>query len=370
MTSLWLVRYAEIFLKSDPVRRQWENVLLENILKIAPGARGRTERGRIWLEGDVDPDRLKKVFGIVSFSRVEICALANLEQEIVPFARSHGLAPGKSFAVRVKRVGKHSFSSQDKARDLGSVLWDVSSGLRVDLDNPDIEIFVEIREGTCYLYDRVVRGAGGLPLGVEGTLVSLISGGIDSPVATFLMMKRGCRIIPVYVAIDEYVDSSGLERAQAAIDVLRQYQPDLALRVIHDDYLVRAKALLRKKHLDKLTCIFCKRRMYRIAGAVAGETGAKGFVTGESLGQVASQTLDNLLVLDDATELPVYRPLIGFDKEETIHIAREIGTFSASPVKATGCRAAPKPAATRADIAFIRQLEEQLGDEAARLPVT
>ncbi|MEN6609740.1 MAG: tRNA uracil 4-sulfurtransferase ThiI [Methanoregulaceae archaeon] len=368
MASRWIIRYSEIFLKSDPVRRKWENTLLDNILAVQPGCTGWTERGRLWIEGDVDPDRLRKVFGIVSFSRVEIHPLADLPEAILVYAGEHGIATAKSFAIRVKRVGKHDFNSQDKARDLGSIVWEAFPHLRVDLEDPDKELFVQIRDETCYLYDAVEKGAGGIPLGVEGTLVALVSGGIDSPVAAYMMMKRGCRIIPLYVRLRSYLDESNRERAKIVVETLREYQPDIELVVVEDDYLKSAKTLLAKKHLDKLTCIFCKRRMYRIAEAVAAKNDAKGIVTGESLGQVASQTLDNLLVLTEAATIPLYRPLIGFDKEETMKIAREIGTFKPSTVHAGGCKAVPKPPATRAKLLQIRNLEEELGPEIHRLP--
>jgi thiamine biosynthesis protein ThiI len=366
-SSLWLIRYSEIFLKSDPVRRQWENVLLANIIRVHPGCRGRTERGRIWIEGEADPERLGKVFGIVSFSKVWRCPLNRLSDAIIPFARARGISEAKSFAIRMKRVGRHPFTSQDKARELGGIICAAFPHLTVDLDAPDKEIFVEIRDDSCFLYDRVEKGAGGIPLGVEGTLVALISGGIDSPVAAYMMMKRGCRIIPVYVALESYLDESGLARIKTVIETLRQYQPDIGLRVVRDDFLIKAKALLGKRRLDKLTCIVCKRRMYRIAEAVARKAGAKGIVTGESLGQVASQTLDNIFVLDDAATLPVYRPLIGFDKEDTIRVARRIGTFAQSTVHTGGCMAAPKPAATKADLALIKKIEEELCTAASGL---
>lgn len=350
------------------MRRQWENTLLDNIRAVFPECTGRTERGRLWIEGDIDPDHLKKVFGIVSFSQVEIHPLADLTRVIIPFAREHGISGAKSFALRVKRVGKHDFTSQDMARDLGSCVIEAFPHLRVNLSAPDKELFVEIQGETCYLSDSVIRGAGGIPLGVEGTLVALVSGGIDSPVAAYMMMKRGCRIIPLYIRLRSYLDESDLERTKAVVETLRKYQPDLELLVVEDDYLAAAKALLVRKHLDKLTCIFCKRRMYRIAEDVARKNDAKGMVTGESLGQVASQTLDNLLVLTEAVTIPVYRPLIGFDKEEIIRIAREIGTFRSSTIRTTGCRAVPKPSATKAKPLQVRNIEEELGPEILRLP--
>ncbi|HVP97006.1 tRNA uracil 4-sulfurtransferase ThiI [Methanoregula sp.] len=370
MTTKWLVRYSEIFLKSDPVRRHWERVLINNIREQQPGVKIRSERGRIWLTGTVDPVKLQHVFGIVSFSPVEHVARdAALEDAVIEYGRAHGLAAAKTFALRIRRVGRHDFSSNDKAIELGDVVRRAFPHLKVNLATPEVEIHVEIRQDECYLYDTVIKGAGGLPLGVEGTLVALVSGGIDSPVAAYMMMKRGCTIVPVFVALDTFLDETVLARAERVVEILRQYQPDIALRVIPDSYLAAAKKELVKNHQEKYTCLFCKRRMYRIAQAVAGEVGAKGIVTGESLGQVASQTLDNLVVLSDAATIPVYRPLIGFDKADAITIAREIGTYEESVSKTTGCRAVPKGPSTKARLAEIREIEQQMESATMSLPV-
>ena len=138
--------------------------------------------------------------------------------------------------------------------------------------------------------------------------------------------------------------------------------------MIHDSYLAAAKQELVQRHLEKYTCIFCKRRMYRVATAFALRNGAKGIVTGESIGQVASQTLDNLVVLTDAaSEVPIYRPLIGFDKEDTIRIAREIGTFTESISHASGCKAVPTGPSTKAKLETIREIEGKL--EASSMPL-
>lgn len=368
MTSRWMIRYSEIFLKSDPVRRRWENVLLENIRAVLPGCSGWTERGRIWIEGDVDPDLLRKIFGIVSFSKVETCSLDELPVELLSFAKEHGIHDAVSFALRIKRVGKHTFSSQEKACELGSLIKNRYPDLSVDLCSPEKEIFVQIRDQTCYLYDTVEKGPGGIPLGVEGTLVALVSGGIDSPIAAYLMMKRGCRILPIYVRLTSYLDESNRERAKTVIETLRKYQPDIELTVIEDDYLKTMKSQLIERNREKFTCIFCKRRMYRIAERFARMQGAKGIVTGESLGQVASQTLDNLLVLTDAASIPIYRPLIGFDKEETMTLARKIGTFQPSTIRAGGCQAVPKLPSTKAKLEEILELEKKLGSQEYDLP--
>lgn len=362
--TVWLVRYAEVFLKSDPVRRNWERVLAHAIERRMPGVVVRIERGRLWATGPVDPAVLARVFGVASFSEVVFCPLDELGAAALAYAEAHGVGRAATFAVRVKRSGKHPFRSPEKAAELGGLILDAHPGLRVDLDCPDFELFVEIRGDRCYLYHEVIPGPGGLPEGVEGTLVALFSGGIDSPVAAYLMMRRGCRIVPLYVALEPFLDEDTLARAHGVLEALRAFDPDLDLVVRSDDYLARAKALMRRSE-ERLTCVVCKRRMYRLAGAFAEEIGALGIVTGESLGQVASQTLDNLAVLDRASDLPVYRPLIGLDKEEIIAIARRIGSFAPSIVPGKGCGAVPAMAATKAALAEIEGLEARV-DGASR----
>jgi thiamine biosynthesis protein ThiI len=182
-------------------------------------------------------------------------------------------------------------------------------------------------------------------------------------------MKRGCRIIPLFVALDTFLDETTIARAKHVVEVLAKYQPGIELTVISDSYLAAAKEELIRRHLEKYTCIFCKRRMYRVATAYATGVGAKGIVTGESIGQVASQTLDNLAVLTDAATIPIYRPLIGFDKEETIRIAQEIGTFEQSISHASGCKAVPKGPSTKAKLDTIREIEAKLEASTMPLPV-
>lgn len=359
MQELWMIRYGEIFLKSASVRERWEKTLVANIQSILPNCTIWRERGRIWLKGNVEPEQLNKVFGIVSFSE---CTQFSLDQlhDCLEYCETHGIRQVNSFALRVRRVGNHAFTSQQIAQKLGAIIQKQYPHLYVDLEDPEKEIFIEIRNDTCYIFDHVHRGLGGLPLGVEGTLVALISGGIDSPVATWMMMKRGCKIIPLYVSLDGYLDATTLARTESVVETLRAYQPKMDLIVVRDKYLAAAKDILCKEGQERLTCLLCKRRMYRIAAEVAKITGAKGFVTGESLGQVASQTLDNQVVLTEAASIPVFRPLIGFDKEETISLAKKIGTYEPSIAPTGGCRAVPKKPATKAKLEDVSAMEAKV----------
>ncbi|MDI6719085.1 MAG: tRNA uracil 4-sulfurtransferase ThiI [Methanomicrobiales archaeon] len=357
---LWMVRYSEIALKSEPVRRQWEKVLVTNILQVLPGVRAERERGRIWLSGRVDPKKLKKVPGITSFSPCLSCTLSELHGTVLRAGAHARLDAAASFAVRVRRTGTHPFTSQELAADLGDCISRQYPQIHVDLMHPEKEISVEIRGDRCYVYTQRIRGPGGIPLGVEGTLVVLMSGGIDSPVAAWMMMKRGCRIVPLYIGLTGFLDETALGRVERVIERLQEYQPDIELAVIQDDYLQAARAELVREGLERYICLICKRRMYRLAEERARAIGAKGIVTGESLGQVASQTLDNLEVLSDAATIPLYRPLIGFDKEDIVRIAREIGTYEPSTIRTTGCRAVPAKPATRADVDRIRRIERRI----------
>ncbi|MBC7115180.1 MAG: tRNA 4-thiouridine(8) synthase ThiI [Archaeoglobi archaeon] len=356
--SLIIARYSEVALKSPYVRREWERALIRDIREKC-GAEARIKAGRIFIRG-AKPECLRRVFGIVSFSPCIETALEELKDRILEFSAER--IRGKSFALRVKRTGNHPFTSLDVARELGAELLRRVPGSSVNLDEPDVEIFIEIRDDKCYIYDEIIPGIGGLPRGVSGKLVSLFSGGIDSPVATFLMMKRGCEIIPLYIK-NGFTGEDSLERAREVAEILKSYQPDFELIV--SDVSERFRELLKsasERGAEKYACVLCKRLMYREAERIAREFGALGIVTGESIGQVASQTLDNLLVISSATSLPVYRPLIGMDKIEIERIAREIGTFEISSKSTEPCRAVPRKPATRSRIERILEIERAAGE--------
>ncbi|MEM2204687.1 MAG: tRNA uracil 4-sulfurtransferase ThiI [Candidatus Hadarchaeales archaeon] len=360
---LYLLRYGELALKSEPVRKRWEESLIRQ-LKALPGVEEvRRERGRIWVEGEVPEEKLKKVFGIVSFSPCEKCGLGELEERVVEFCRREGFGEGGTFAVRVKRTGDHPFTSPQKAAELGSLLQR-TFGLKVDLEHPMRELFVEIRGEECFLFTKVIRGAGGIPLGVEGKVVSLFSGGIDSPVASWMAMKRGCEVLPLYFDSHPFIPREAREKAERVVRILSEYQPGLELEVReHGEFLQRVREFLWRRGEEGYLCLLCKRRMYRVGEEVARERGALALVTGESLGQVASQTLGNLRVLEEACSLPVLRPLIGFDKVEIEELARKIGTWEESSREVGKCGAVPRHPVTMASLEKVKRLEEELEKE-------
>jgi len=357
MTQLVLIRLGELWLKSEKVRRRFLFALNENMKELFEAgkinAEIKSERGRIFVKTKNKKalEVLKNVFGISSFSVVIKTSLKNLEKEFLKLSKK-SLKKEDTFAIRVKRVGEHKFSSKDMEIKLGNLV----ENNKVDLSNPSRTIYVEIRNQDVYLFTEKIKGAGGLPLGVEGKVISLLSGGIDSPVATYLVMKRGCKVIPLFID-HGFMEKSAIKRAERVANALKKYDPSFEL--------IKRKSNLPKvlkKLSDKRdTCVFCKREMFKVANEVAKEFKAQAIVTGESLGQVASQTLDNLKVIDNASKLPVLRPLVGFDKDEIIKIAKEISTYNISITHAVCCRGIwPRYPNTHANLDEILKIDEKL----------
>ena len=364
-----LVAYGEISLKSPPVRRRLERILARQIASMLR-RRGLGEHrvyggyGRLYVEdaGREEAEAVAEVFGVVSAmpaykTSAELESIIDLAVKVA----EERIEDGASFAVRPKVVGEHPYTSSDVAIKVGdAVLQHLSHrGVHVNLDNPTVTLYIEVRDGDAYIYTEVIEGFGGLPYGTQGRLVSLLSGGIDSPVAMWMMMKRGVEVYPLFMDQRPYVGEDYVERVKDAFRVLSRYIPE-------DSELYAApfgevmKGIVESP-IPKLRCLLCKRSMYRVASAFAEAIGARGLITGESLGQVASQTLDNLAILDEASSLPVLRPLIGLDKVEIEHIAMRIGTYEVTAKAVHGCTVVPDKPATKAKLEVVRELEEELG---------
>ncbi|VVB88984.1 tRNA (guanine(6)-N2)-methyltransferase [uncultured archaeon] len=363
-----LVRYDELALKSKRVRAMYEAVLVRN-LKAMLHADGSTyteitrEMGRIFIHSD-DPRALQsatKVFGVVSASPAYTCE-ATLESAAPLCKELDGIIirDGQSFAIRARRAGNHNFTSRDVAVACGdAACLSGAKNVRVDLEKPDVEIFVEIRQKTGYVFTGSVKGVGGLPLGTQGKMVALISGGIDSPVAAWLLMKRGCEIIPLYLNNDPFSDESTRARAMACIDILQRWSPQKKFTIYEAPHGENLLAFLSSCN-NRLNCVMCRRMMYRIATEVLKMEGAHGIITGSSLGQVASQTSQNMLAEMYGMEYPIYHPLIGLDKLEITDIARKIGTFEPSTKPATCCLAVPEYPSTAAKIWEVAEAEKMI----------
>jgi thiamine biosynthesis protein ThiI len=362
-----MVRYGELFLKSEPVKRQFIQHLQQNIGKALESEdlahRFELHRGRILIHGD-EPhkiaDIVSRIFGIVD---VSVCTLTEssiqaVSRVAVEMAALH-LSDGGSFAVRARRQGVEGITSQEIGARVGAAIIDAFPKATVDLTRPEYEIFVEMREYGSFVYDCPLPAPGGLPWGTQGRALSLLSAGIDSPVATWLMMKRGCEMASLHIDGGRYAGADVLSRALAHHATLSTWCRGFPMELLVADAEPFYEALVSRPPA-RFRCVLCKRFMLRLGSLLVRDRHFAVLVTGDSLGQVASQTLANLTTISDAATVPLVRPLIAFDKNETVAIARKIGTFHPEPAD-LGCHAVPRMPATAAGADEIREAEERLG---------
>ena len=364
MEKVVIIRYSELGLKSERVRRRMERALIEHLGRALPGVRVSRERGRIFLHTSSREavERASRVFGVASVSPAEVVS-AEFEELLkagLEFALPR--VRGRSFALRVRRVGEHEYRSTDIARELGRRILREADGARVELKKPEVEVFVEVRGDRAYLYDEVLRGVGGLPYGTQGKVLALVSGGIDSPVAAWMMMRRGCEVSVLFMNPQPLVDERTPKRAEQVVEVLASWASE-RLRMYVSPYGEVLLKLLKAEDY-RMGCVLCKRMMYRVGERIAAREGALALVTGESLGQVASQTLSNLAAISASVRVPVLRPLIAMDKEEIIALARRIGTYGISVQPANCCLGPPPKPVTRATAERAESAEEGLEVEA------
>ncbi|TFG11183.1 tRNA 4-thiouridine(8) synthase ThiI [Candidatus Thorarchaeota archaeon] len=347
-----LVRFGEIGIKSRQTRKRMVSMLARNIKSALDENRlsyeeVRREYGRLFVETNdaVGAARIvSRVFGVVSTSPVVVCqaSLKNILEAGVSLARQT-FEKNKSFAVRARRVGKHDFSSQDIREQLGEHILEKleAYNLDVDLDTPGQSVSVEVRDNRAYLFDETIGGVGGMPTGTQGKVVCTLSTGLDSPVAAFKIMKRGC--IPVFMHLDNspYSDDGCVDVAIAQAKTLAAYIHNYEVKM----YVVPHGSDLEEavdKGPRRMTCIFCKRNMLRLAREVAIRENADAIATGEIIGEQASQTTANLKAIDSAIcDPPVLRPCAGDDKTDIQRWAAEIGTYDFSREDVTCCTLPP-----------------------------
>jgi len=358
-----LIRYHEIALKKG--NRQYFTELLKRNLLAAVKDLGTKEirslpaRLLLTFKTDVPKttlvERLSGVFGVANFSLVE-----RVDRDIeILRARILTALNGQrfdSFRIETQRGDKtFSLTSPEINRCLGAAVQE-KSGARVDLKNAQFTVTVEILPRDAFFGFDKIAGAGGLPVGTSGRVAALISGGFDSPVAAYRMMQRGCRIIFVHFHSAPYQDKTSQEKVRELVTRLTRHQ--FQSRV----YLVPFGEIQRRivaAVARPLRVVLYRRMMLRIGEAIARKEKARALVTGESLGQVASQTLDNMAVIEQAARLPILRPLVGMDKQEIIDQARRIGTFDISAIPDQDCCQlfVPKHPATKARFADVEQDE-------------
>jgi len=354
-----LVRYGEITLKDSWTRQNWERILAGNIAFSLhrAGVEHKIERGegRIFVHTSdlLASEIIARVFGVVSASPAQTVAseLDEISRAAVELAL---LKKPCSFAIRPRRSGV-SFSSEQIGRVVGDAVR-IATGSLVDLDRPEMEIYVEARRGRSFIFTDIVKGVGGLPLGSQGTMLVLISGGIDSPVAAWMMMKRGCPVVLLHFDSRPYADAIG--QCTRCAEVLAEWTSGRKI----DFITIPISRGIEKiaAHYPKATCVLCRRLMYRIATEVMEMKECLGIVTGYSMGQVASQTADNILAEQAAVGVPVFHPLISLDKTEIVDLARKVGTYGITE-ETKSCTAVPKNPMTRAKREDILRAEEVLG---------
>lgn len=357
-----LVRLAgEIATKARRTRHRFQDRLIANIRDALRSAqlefRVENRWSRVLVEASdlMALGRVASVFGVSSVSEVEARIPAELDRIVAVGEELYReRVRGRKFAVEARRTGSYPFSSQDIKVRLGAAL---NRDAEVDLDHPDVTVSVEVRDGEAFLYSERIAGAGGLPLGVEGRGVCLLSGGFDSAVAAWLMLKRGISLDYVFCNLGgEAYERSVVSVAKVLADEW-SYGDRPRIHVV--DY-EKPMAALRAAVRDRYWQVILKRLMYRTAERIASELRADAIVTGESVGQVSSQTLGNLRAIDDAVSLPVFRPLLGFDKEEIVRLAERVGTAPLSARVREYCAIVPEKPVTHARPGAARDEESRV----------
>ena len=322
---------GELTTKSRRTRARFQRRLARNIKAAFAAAGHPCELRESWsrlllrVDGGGSFEPLGRVFGISSYSVIDGVCEADLERIVRTGERLYAdQVSGRTFAIRARRSGRHSFHSQDVAVALGSALNEVAT---VDLDRPEVEIHVEVRTRRAYFFSSRSPGAGGLPLGMEGRAISLLSGGFDSAVSSWMMLRRG-------VALDYvFCNLGGEAHRRMVLEVAKlladrwSFGTNPIIHVVDFEPVVEE---LKREVRPSLLQVALKRQMYRAANRIAGAREADAIVTGEAVGQVSSQTLANLRAIDAVSRRPVLRPLVGMDKEEIISMSRTIGTYALS----------------------------------------
>ena len=373
----FLIKYAEIGTKGKN-RFMFEDALIKQIRYALKSVEGRfevtKESGRIYVmaEGDYDYDdvieALKRVFGIADICpmvQIEDKDYENLKKRVVEYMDQ--VYPDKhiTFKVNARRGDKNYPVSSDQInRDLGEVILEAFPEMKVDVHNPDVILRVEVRQ-KVNLFSLVIPGPGGMPVGTNGRAMLLLSGGIDSPVAGYMIAKRGVKIDAVYFHAPPYTSDRAKQKVVDLANLVARYAGPINLYVVN--FTDIQLYIYDKRPHEELTIIM-RRYMMRIAEAIANQTGAISLITGESIGQVASQTVQSLAATNEVCTMPVFRPVIGFDKQEIVDLSEKIGTFETSIQPFEDCCTifVAKHPVTKPNLNVIRgsetHLQEKIGE--------
>ena len=345
MKDLILLKQGEIVLKGLN-RKAFEKKLLGNLaarLRTIGDFKISCMQSTVYVEAandDADMDAAfeacGKVFGVIAMTRAAACekdkdAIARLAIEYL----REDMLKAKSFKVESRRGDKtFPMTSIELSQYVGGELQEAYPDTPVDVHDPDLVVHLEVREKGAYVHAKAVPGAGGMPVGSNGVAVTLLSGGIDSPVSTYMIARRGVRLIPIHFFSFPYTSELAKEKVIDLAKLLVPYCGRMTMEIVPFTHIQEE---IRDKCPEEYFTLIMRRFMMRIAERLALDNGAKGIVTGENLGQVASQTMEAMAVTQAVTSIPVIQPLIGFDKEEIVRTARKIGTFDTSILPYEDC---------------------------------
>lgn len=373
MKEVLLLKCGEIVLKGLN-RKTFEDKLVGNMKRrlkhVAPcEVTMRQSVIYVWIGegGDADAimDAVKKIFGIALICRAAVCGKTLEEmQETAETYLAGRIAGAKSFKVETKRGDKRfPMTSIQVSQHIGGNLADKYENLRPDMHTPDLTIHLEIRDQHAFVHAGPEPGAGGMPVGANGRAAMLLSGGIDSPVAGYMMAKRGLELVAIHFFSYPYTSERAKEKVLELAEILTAYTGRMPLLVVP---FTKIQEAIRDCCHEELFTLIMRRFMMRIAEKLAVREGCGGLITGESLGQVASQTMPAMAVTGAVCSLPVFRPVIGMDKEEIVRIARKIGTFETSILPYEDCCTVftPKHPNTRPKMPKILEAESHLDVDA------
>ncbi len=368
MKEVILIKNGELVLKGLN-RSTFEDMLIKNIKRRLLASVGKFKftksQSTIIAESedeDVDfplaVETLKKVFGISAFSVAAVCEkdIEKIKNVALQYL-GDDLRSVKTFKVNAKRSDKRfSMTSPEICREVGAHLLRNIPSLRVDVHNPDIIVTVEVRDSHVFIHGNQIKGAGGMPVGSAGRVALLVSGGIDSPVAGWMMAKRGLQLSAIHFAAPPYTSKRAEMKVRDLVSIVAKYSGRVNFCVVNFTEIQEA---IKENCPEELFTIIMRRLMMEISLRIAKRDGCGALVTGESLGQVASQTLGALACTDAVADIPVFRPLIGMDKNEIIAISRQIGTFETSILPYEDCCTVftPKHPRTRPTLQLIENAQ-------------
>lgn len=374
MKEIILLKDGEIVLKGLN-RRTFEDVLKKNIrhaISHLGGFEIKSAQSIIYvkpLSDDIDLDeaclKISRVFGIVSYSRAAICEEKTLESIIAtaPVYLEKELKAVKTFKVEARRSDKRfPYKSPEICAELGGVILDKFPHLSVDVHNPDLIVNVEVRDFGAYVHGAAHKGAGGIPVGTSGNAAILISGGIDSPVAAYMMAKRGLKLTAVHFASPPYTSKRAVDKVVRLLRRVSRYAGKMTMYTVP---FTKIQKTIKNECPEELFTIIMRRLMMQISSRIAADNDCTALITGESLGQVASQTIGALSCTDDAADLLVFRPLIGMDKQEIIDISYKIDTYDISIEPYEDCCTVftPKHPRTRPVLKYVKEAQEKANFE-------